>query len=518
MLITIRMGPVREALIAGPRSEGSTPTMFSVTQWGIVDAICFALFFAYLAWLPLPFGSASDGAQIWLIVPALVLGATTILHVVVPARRYSRAVRVWLAGAALFLLVAAIQLVPLPVSLLGMLSPKAAAIRRSADGIARLAGVMPSAFHPLTLDPTDTGLQVLRLLAFFSIFVTALLLVRGAARRMALAFLLVATAMFETFYAVREASLGRFSIWGWKNTLMYGRPSGTFVNPNHFAHYAAIILPMAGFLCALAWHESSRPGASFGRHAASLIEKRLPLFAMGALGALACVTSIVIAQSRGAVLAVLGGIALASVMTRSGAQGLARRLWAVVSVAGLIVLLVFVLGRGEIASRLHGDQTSGLGGRRAPLRAAVNSWSLFPVFGSGANTFEDVILMTQKPGEILFNHAHNDYVEIAATMGLIGLLAGFAPLLWGYHLLSQELRRGTHGSWRRDAFQVAALTSVGIALVHALFDFNFFIPANPATLAAIAGAAAGATARQVRQKDRAGHDRGAAGNSVRAET
>ena len=44
-------------------------------------------------------------------------------------------------------------------------------------------------------------------------------------------------------------------------------------------------------------------------------------------------------------------------------------------------------------------------------------------------------------------------------------------------------------SWRRRAFQVAALASLTIAMVHALFDFNFHIPSNPATLAAIVGAA-----------------------------
>jgi hypothetical protein len=40
---------------------------------------------------------------------------------------------------------------------------------------------------------------------------------------------------------------------------------------------------------------------------------------------------------------------------------------------------------------------------------------------------------------------------------------------------------------------VAALASLTIALVHALYDFNFFIPSNPATLAAIAGAAMSVT-------------------------
>jgi hypothetical protein len=41
----------------------------------------------------------------------------------------------------------------------------------------------------------------------------------------------------------------------------------------------------------------------------------------------------------------------------------------------------------------------------------------------------------------------------------------------------------------RRAYQAAALVSISIALVQALFDFNLFISANPATLATIAGAA-----------------------------
>lgn len=471
-----------------------------VTAWRVADGVCFLLFFAFLAWLPLPFGSASDGAQVWLIVPALLLcAAACAVRSLAPGRQHSRAARLWFAGGALLVLIAAFQLLPVPTIILRILSPEAASIRAGADHIAQLSGVQTSTLHPLTLDASDTTLQLLRLLADLAIFLTSLLLVRGAARRLALSFLLVGTAMFEAIYAVRESSSGRFAIWGWRNTLMYGRPSGTFVNPNHFAHYAAIILPLAGFLSALAWHESSRTGAPLGRRVASLIEKRLPLFAVGALGILACATSMIIAQSRGAVLAVLGGITLASVLTQRGKRGVAGHLWALASVVGLIVVVVIGLGQSEIAGRLHGDQTSGLAGRRAPIAAALRLWSRFPLFGSGANTFENVVLMTERQGEILFNHAHNDYVEVAATMGAAGLVGALTLLLLGVAFSSRELRRRAHPSWRRQAFQIAALTSVAIAMVHALVDFNLFIPANPATLAAIMGAAAGAGARRQRE-------------------
>jgi hypothetical protein len=57
------------------------------------------------------------------------------------------------------------------------------------------------------------------------------------------------------------------------------------------------------------------------------------------------------------------------------------------------------------------------------------------------------------------------------------------------------LVRQTFGAQAKDltyvrrAFQAAALVSLTVAMVHALFDFNFYIPSNPSTLAVILGAA-----------------------------
>jgi O-antigen ligase len=126
------------------------------------------------------------------------------------------------------------------------------------------------------------------------------------------------------------------------------------------------------------------------------------------------------------------------------------------------------------------------------LKTAYELWRHFPLLGSGLGTFEEVSSMTGVGSPaLLINHAHDDYAEIAATTGLLGLLVALVPFFIGYIALA----RTTFGSgaaelsWSRRAFQAAALTSITIALVHALIDFNFFIPANPATLAAIAGTA-----------------------------
>ncbi|MCU1230197.1 MAG: O-antigen polymerase, partial [Acidobacteria bacterium] len=91
--------------------------------------------------------------------------------------------------------------------------------------------------------------------------------------------------------------------------------------------------------------------------------------------------------------------------------------------------------------------------------------------------------------DVIYNHAHNDYAEIAATTGVIGFVVVITSVILGFiALVRLSFDRGAR--WQRRAFVVASLTSILIALVHATIDFNFYIPANCATLAAIAGAAA----------------------------
>jgi O-antigen ligase len=162
----------------------------------------------------------------------------------------------------------------------------------------------------------------------------------------------------------------------------------------------------------------------------------------------------------------------------------------------LLGIMVLVLVIGGLAAYLGTQRTiarfestdaevSTLGGRRTGIEAALRVWRVFPLFGSGAGTFADVVSMGQDADvEKLYRHAHDDYAEAAATVGIFGVLFGAAFLVG----IVQAFRRESP-SWRARAFTVAALTSVTIAAVHALFDFNFYIPANAATLAAIAGAA-----------------------------
>lgn len=459
---------------------------------------CLTLFLVWLAWLPLPFGSIVERARVPLIAVPLALCALAaairlyaIRHrenVVHPTRAW----RIWGNGALLFLAAGALQLIPLSPSLHQALSSGSHAIWSAASRVAALAGANTSVSHPLTVDPRATALELFRIAALIATFIIAALLVRSHGRRTALASVLCAAASFEALYGLREAALQRYEIWGWTNRLIFNRVTGTFVNPNHFAHYLAIILPMALYLIAAAWRVAGPSDLPFSRRLAALIERHVLVTGFAMLAAVCCAGGILLAQSRGALLSL--GAGLLAVAAMLPGRRVARVAFSAAAGAVLLVALVLFLGPQRTVGRFIPNEfeRQTLVGRRIGIDAAVALWRRFPVFGTGLGTFERVVSMEQTQDlEKIYHRAHNDYAETAATAGTLGLTIAVVTLLGGYIALA----RMTFGaaavelSWRRRAFQAAALASLTIAMVHALFDFNFFIPANPATLAAICGAA-----------------------------
>ena len=454
------------------------------------ELACRGLLLAYLCWLPMPFGSVTERAQLPLVAGALAICALAAFAraiangPLVPTRPF----RLWVLGASLFTAVVAVQLLPLPNALLGLLSPESLRMWSDADRIASLAGVAaPAGAHPISIDPQITLVHLFRVLAYIAVFLAAALLMRRHRHRVALAFVLGVTAMFETLYGVREAALHRYAIWGWVNKLIFNRVTGTFVNPNHFAHYAAIVLPLGVYLSAQAWHDAAPSGVPWRRRIVRLIEKRFILFASGLAIAFSCLVAILVAQSRGALIAAVAGFAITGAVASGRRHALQRGL--LIGVAGAALVAVIVLLFGFKVSRFQEAEMATLGGRGVTVKTAFELWKRFPLFGSGLGTFAEVSSMTGAgSAEVLINHAHDDYAELAATTGITGLLVALIPFVLGYVALARMAFQ-PESTWTRRAFQAAALTSITIALVHALIDFNFFIPANPATLAAIAGAA-----------------------------
>ena len=458
---------------------------------------CLTILFAWLVWLPLPFGSVVERARLPLIATplALCLGACLLRLYATRDRtntsQPTRAWQIWGIGALVFVAVCALQLVPLAPGVLRAIAPESHAIWQAGSEVAALAGATPRRAWTITVDPRASLVEWLRIVALFATFTTSALLVRTQSRRQALALSLSVAAVFESLYGLREAALQRYEIWGWVNRLVFDRVTGTFVNPNHFAHYLAIVLPMTLFLGASLWRNTGRGKETVARRIVALLERHALAAGFTMLAALACLAALLLSQSRGA-LVTLGAATLAVAAMLPG-----RRVMRIASGAAagviLIVALALFLGSERTLTRFAptdiGQQSVSRG--QAVLTAG-RIWQRFSIFGSGLGTFARVVLMEQDHNvERIYHHAHNDYAELAATTGTLGFVAAMVPLLGGYVWLVRQTfgKEAREITFVRRAYQTAALLSLTMAMLHALFDFNFYIPANPATLAAIVGAA-----------------------------
>jgi O-antigen ligase len=462
------------------------------------------LLFAYLLWIPLPFGSVTQFAQLPLVlIPLLIFAiAATLRFLERSAPALTPSYLAWSAAGLILLITTALQLIPLPPAATRLLSPAAHQLWTGARDVHDLLvpGDSFREYFPLSVAPVRTRIHWLRLLAYVAAFQSAALLIRHQQHRLRLALALCLSAGIEVVFGLQQLYRGDMKVWGWENTRIFNRVTGTYVNPNHYAHYLAVIFPIALYLLlAVMGRQRSRGKSDLN----SFLERGLFPSVVGIAASAGCLAGILIAQSRGALLALaagLGGVFTIFALRQLRSRRLPRpRRSAVpvfvvaIGIALMAIALIQFFGVRQTIARFAPlpEERETLVGRTVGIQAAAAVWRLFPLFGSGLGTFEDVVLMRQSPDfPRIFTHAHNDYLELVATAGVGGALAVLG-LVMGYIFLWRDaFASADRLSRERRRFLQAALVTLTIVAVHALFDFNFFIPANAATVAVIAGAAA----------------------------
>jgi O-antigen ligase len=246
----------------------------------------------------------------------------------------------------------------------------------------------------------------------------------------------------------------------WFRVMRYGGlPFGPYVNRNHFAGFAEMIIPIA--LVPLVLGKVRR--------------ERLFLVV---LFALVPIVALLLSASRGGIVSFAVQMVILFLLL------LIRRVRSkYVIVGGMVVvsavMAVSWIGVHQVLERFAGIQNLEVtAGKRAAMRR--DTFRIFldhPVIGTGLGTLE----MIYPPYDSVYdgkivNHAHNDYLEGLAETGLLGGLC----CLW---FLSVLLINGLKGMAALDSSFGSALNLSGLVacsgiLVHSLVDFNLHIPAN----------------------------------------
>ncbi len=370
-------------------------------------------------------------------------------------------------GLVLALGLTLLQLVPLPLGVVGALSPKA----HDVLSLALPAG----AWAPLSLDPPATAHEATKLVLYLAASLLALRLLSGAEReRQLLAWVVLAGAVVASIGLLHELSgLDRtYGVFGPRQPGM----ASSFVNPNHLGGF----LGVTG-LVALGLFGAFRGG------------KRVLLV----LAALLCAVGLFATLSRGAVLGFGLGLLCYGLLAWR-ARGLGVRELLVTGALGLALLVaVSLAGFSELARELWS-----LSGDPGLTKAAI--WepvprllSDFVLLGVGRGAWAAIYPHYLERGvEVTFTHAENEVLQLLVDWGPLG----------GGLLLAVAAASLVLAAWRRrvePSFSgvLAALLFIG---THNLVDFSLELTGVALPVVLLVVVAVGRQERRSRAQDRQG--------------
>jgi len=314
-------------------------------------------------------------------------------------------------------------------------------------------------FFRWTASPFNTRIELLLLLADLMVLFLAVQAFRTLEDWRGFVWFTMGFGFLVSLFAILQHLTSNGKLYWFREMRSGGLPFGPYVNRNHFAGFAELVLPLALVPLVL------------GR----VRRERWPvvgLFAVLPIGAL------FLSASRGGIVsfgAELSVLALVMIQRRE----MGKQLFAGGAVLLVALLLVSWLGVGQILERLSSVQLLEVSsGKRASMRR--DTWRIFldhPFVGTGLGTLQ----LVYPPYESLYdgkivNHTHNDYLEVLAETGLLG---GICCAWFLGVLLVQSLERlRPFNSSFSGALQLSGFLACSGFLVHSLVDFNLHIPAN----------------------------------------
>lgn len=438
----------------------------------LVGALC-----ALVLWAPLPFGSIVGWGQTTLQVATALLLAFALF-----AAETSVPHRAGL-GAAALVVVAALGLIqahPWPIGVVKIVSPQHAVLAERADELGTESPNLDRV--PLSLAPAASRSAALTWFAVAAALASASVLARDRKHRRWLAITVVASAVAQLLAGVSWMSSRNDWIWGVAVAGDANRLRGTFVNSDHLAEYFEIALAVAFAWGWWAWRRVRE---------VHRWERRILLVVPPSILWVTLFVGLAFTGSRAGLAAGVVGVLLQGALVAM--RGRRWRLGVVGAAAaalglGAVAAIGLQQGLGRWLATSQYDLTWNQ--RLAVYSATIDLWERFPWLGTGLATFREGYSLVDPGGaaaQVSFWHAHNDFLEILATVGVVGL--GLVLLAGGAAVggIVRRLRNGNRSEDRAAA--LAALGALAALAIHECLDFGLSMPANALTLAVVVGAA-----------------------------
>lgn len=336
------------------------------------------------------------------------------------------------------------------------------------SAVSKLLSIDPSS--ALTFDPTATKFAILKLVVFLTFFALALVYINSPDRIRKVVYTIVIFGAIIAFVGVLQRLASPNFIYGMRE-VDYANPFASYVNQHHFA---ALMEMTMGLTLGLLFGNSIEK------------DKRLLLIIAVVLMGIA----IIFTGSRGGFLSLVGVIAFLvliniSFREKEGSRkpegsNLKRNLTLIGgSLLLIVVLLTSVIWLGEGSVRRIGDvsQPDFTNGRLHFWNVSLQIIRHNPILGVGLESFGVAFTKYDDwDGYLRVEQAHNDYLQIFADAGILGLscIIAFIFLLFrnGLRVIKESANRFRRG------VSIGALAGCFGILIHSFFDFPLRTNAN----------------------------------------
>jgi O-antigen ligase len=368
-----------------------------------------------------------------------------------------------------------LQMLPLPRTWLSLISPQRELWLDRAGEIVGMHGWTSLSYVPLN---SFSGWLWWIFLAGFALLLKRML--RNAHTYALLFRILFFVAGLEALYGLLQVLIPSMGVFGINSG---PEARGTFLNRDHYAAFLGMLWPL--LMARLLTLDTGRSSEHFfSSEKDDRRQARQKQFFLALILGLVLL-SLFFSQSRAGILCSLVVLTVFVVFWPG-----AKR-WIVFLVAVSWILMVIYgsfIGFGAILERFETLENDA-GTRLQIWRDSCLLIRDHPLAGAGLGSYQPVIFLYQQKDtdELQIGDAHNDYLQLAAEMGL-PFGAAIALLIWGYWWFTAIalarrkvfMRKNSPGVQfdERILITLGALAGAAGFLFHSWVEFNWQIPAN----------------------------------------
>ena len=368
-----------------------------------------------------------------------------------------------------------IQLVPFPKFVIKILSSNAYSFHNIYQ-----ADFPNISFLSFSLIPTHSIQAGLELLTYFFL---GFLIIKTVTRRhqvMRIVTVLIVMGILEAFYGLFELYNKNPRILFYEKVHYLDSVTGTFVNRNHLSGYLEMVISLCIGLIIARMDLGSLAGLRWREKLLRLSEKGLGTNILLSLGVVIMSVAVIFSKSRSGVSLLVFAFILFFGLSMLFIRGTVhQKSWIRKFLTIIFLFILFIALYVGIDANLERFALDKILQAERPVVWA-NTFTIFsdyPLFGTGLGTFASIYPAYEDSKEFFrYSHAHNDYLEYLAELGIFGfifLAGGILILLINSFLVWKERRH----PWVKG-LALGGLVAVTCMLIHSVTDFNLQIPAN----------------------------------------